>query len=230
MLPLIVSIGEVKKLSGEISDLREEKEQLLKKVGDLKMEVIEFESKVIDLEERGFTKEIVKMIADIEDMSGEQLLMKIKNAKKYYAMVKDCSRLKEKKRLLDKEITAEEEGLQDIKAETRRLLQGLHDLEVRVCTYSDAVKVAEELLHDGYSVDDIESLRYGLKNRFDEGEPRLSVKSLVEMLLVTKSLEDTYRELSITKNELETLKLDLEKLMEKRKVIEKGAIRSIHEV
>jgi hypothetical protein len=223
-------IGAVKKLSGEISDLREEKEQLLKKVGDLKMEVIEFESRVSDLEERGFTKEIVKIIVDIEDMSGEQLLMKIKNAKKYYTMVKDCSRLKKKKRLLDKEITTEEKSLQDIKAETRRLLQDLHDLKVRICTYSDAVEVTEKLLNDGYSVDDIESLRYGLKSCFEEGEHCLSVKSLVERLLATKSLEDMDREVSSTKNELVTLKLDLQRLRKKREVIEKGAIRRIHEV
>ena len=218
------------RLLKEMECLNEEKEHLGRDVKDLGEKVIEFESKVADLEGRGYTREIVKEIAAVEKRSGRKLLRQIKTAEEYNNIAHGVSLLKKEKKSLEDYLHTKQNVKKSLDSDIRDIAAQHDELRVRSMTYSDAVRFTEDFFDDGYSVEDLKSLRCGLKAVQIKGNQKNSIKLLVERLLKTKDQFHLETEVKKSKMQLREIKREIKIFTTKRSDIENGIIESSNNI
>lgn len=88
-----------------------------------------------------------------------------------------------KKEILD--LKKERRNIKKLVISQRNMLD---ELEIQTAAYEEAVVAVEGLLEDDYSVDDIKSLKSGLNHVQIKGDPKTSIRRLVEGLTKHKNL------------------------------------------
>ena len=169
-----------------------------------------------DLSKRGVSFDLIKRFGKLEFKSGEELTSRINTVQAYELETRKHVQVVQKMRNLEQEITRlNKKKLQSsdflIKLEKGTRLQN-NELELtkkKTRTYRKAVELAEGLLQEGYSFEDLTSLRHGLHLVALKGRPTLSLTHYLEGLQNVKILNALLTEIEEKKKTLNILNLKI---------------------
>lgn len=184
----------LKKIEAEI----EEREDALKKTEDLS--------------KRGVPFELIRRFHRLEFESGEELTSRIETVEAHELEKKNHAKLVRMNEGLERNIKI----LEGKKAKAEKFLEKLgedikfqqNELELKkkeTRSYRKAVDIVEDLIQDGYSFEDLNSLRSGLKAIALKGKPKVSLSEYLEGLQSFKTLNKLYDEIEEREKTLKTL-------------------------
>jgi len=230
---------EKKQISSEISQLSMRHKELMRKVSTEENQLDQLRSAIKKLEVRGFTPKIVKKIIQIEERSGPDLLHQVETVEKFTRIENNILSLREEEKSLKGKLPRGNKTLSVIRGKITSERNVLDELKIKTGTYHKAVDTVLVFLEDGYSVEDVVSLKYGLDMLQIKGDPRLSVARLIQGLSDQKNLLALKTEISkgrVELSHLDSAKAEAESrlsisecVVENIKQVKHSAIEAIHE-
>ena len=221
---------EKRKLDGEVSGLRQEKMQLSNQVKDLKKEYNITENMFAELEQNGCTREIISRIHGMEKRHGKDLLNQVETAEVYNKLVDKSTLMKKLNKDLKMEGEIEKKRVRRLKDDVRELEIVYDEIRMRALTYSHYVDLTEDIIKEGYTVDDLKSLFSGLRLVQVKGAPKKSIKSLVDRLLRIRRLYELETEIKKCDVRLSEIKDEINLLTEKRDAMLEGITKTIEKL
>ena len=144
-------------------------------------------------------------------------------------VAKEAAALRQEKAGLEAVIKALKATKKEKEELVRSLENKLDDLKLRVETFREAASTIEMFLADGYSVQDLKSLKAGLDLVGIKGETRASVVRLVEGLKEHRSLVNLEEKLIMKRKELADLNEACAQLRKDSQVIQAVTVKAIEE-
>lgn len=217
------------KISQETEELAQLKEKLTEEVTRRTEELHRLNDDIDELSKRGYSPEILRKIRTIEARAGPQLLSQLETVEKFNKTRKEFSRLKRINRTLEKEIRAFQMEKTEIEKAVISESNRLDELKTQTAVFEEAVEAVLGLLDEGYSVSDIMSLRRGLTHLQIRGDPKLSIRRLVEGLRKLKRLHVLEEKVTKTEKKLAALKRELAETKQETEVVRETAIKTIED-
>jgi len=221
---------EKEQVSVEVQELVDAKEKLSGEVRDNAEELAVLSADLQELQARGFTSEIVKEIKAVQDRWGPDLLREVKTVEKHRQLAKEVSGFSKEKTKLTRMVKDLETKRRKMREELVSEKNRLDELMVQTATYKDAVDMVHFLFSEGYSSQDVESLKHGLDMLGIKGDPLLSVRRLVEGLSKQKGLASLNENVIAKRQELTTLDGELAVTVGRLEAEKEGTLKAIEEV
>jgi len=177
-------------------------EEVIRKTGELKR----LKTDIRELQERGVTPEILSKIMAIEIRSGPGLLRQIKTVERLKQTKRQVSNLKKSKVSLEETIRNLGAKKEELEKKLRSERNQLDQLKIETATFREAVATVGSFYTDGYSTEDLKSLKHGLGTLGIKGDPLLSITRVVTGLSKYKNLVALENKIRTRQKELETLK------------------------
>jgi len=190
----------------ELENLNKAKEKLIQEVRRRTEELDCLNADITGLQAKGFTSRILNEIKTIENRYGPDLLSQVKTVEKYRQIEKEDVRLKKSKASLEKKIQALETKKKRIERKVVSDKNKLDELKIRTATFKEAMATVCSLFRNGYSTEDIKSLKAGLDMLGIHGDPLLSITRLVNGLKKQTDLAALQERVVEVRTELATLK------------------------
>lgn len=221
--------AEVLELKGEAETLRLEKERLGSEVTQMRNERDCLKNEIEALHNQGYTEDILKKINNIEPRSGAELWSNLRTVSQCREVAKQVASLRREKAGLEADIKALKATKKEKEELVRSLQNKFDDLKLQVETFSEAASTIEMFLADGYSVQDLRSIKAGLDMVGIRGETRASIVRLVEGLKAQKSLTSLERMVNTKKRELAELNQACTQLRKDSEIIRTVTVKTIQE-
>jgi hypothetical protein len=218
-----------RELSKQTEELDRTKQKLTKEVAQKIEELDNLCAEIKGLQRKGFTAEIVRKIKVIEDRSGSDLLSQVKTVEKYNYVKREVSSLTEQKDGLDREIQALERKQRKMDERVVSQKNKFDALKLQTLTFKRAVEVATSFLKDGYTPENLESLKYGVELLKIREDPTLSIERLVSGLSKHKGLFMLDKKLRERRGELALLEKAVGDAEAKLEVIRELTLGTIEE-
>ncbi len=222
--------AEKQQFSREVGGQRLEKDQLGSEVMRMRKERDSLKDEIKSMRSRGYTPGLLKKIRSVEPRSGAELWADVQT-------VSRCRQLAKKAETVKQEIIGLEADIKALKAtkrEDENLVRSeenkLDDLKLRVGVFKGAASTIELFLRDGYSVQDLKSLKAGLDMVGIKGEPRVSVTRLVEGLRQQKSLIGLEGKVDGKREELRLLNEASARVKKEAEITESAVLKAVEEV
>jgi chromosome segregation ATPase len=208
--------AEVQELKGEVETLRQEKEELHSEITGMRNERDSLKNTIEAMQSQGYTEDIVQKINSIEPRSGAELWSNLRT-------VSQCQKAAKETAALRKEKAGLKTDIKSLKATKKK------NVKLRVETFSEAASTIEMFLADGYSVQDLKSLKAGLDMVKIKGETRESIVRLVEGLKMQGNLMNLERMVDTKKKDHAVLTKACMQLRNESQVIQTVTVKSIEE-
>jgi predicted nucleic acid-binding Zn-ribbon protein len=182
------------------------------------------------LELNGFTPQIMEQLDTIVARSGQELVLQVETAEKYAQLRKEFSCLRTRTFELRDETRALETKKRNIEQQASSEKNALDELKVQTASFREAVAVAESLLEDGYTTEDVKSLKHGLDVLGIKGRPHASVTRIINGLAKLKSLMDLEGKLCRRRGELAALNRDKESVKSELETAKELTLKTIEEI
>jgi len=220
---------DVEKNRQQLAELTQRLEALEKQVEERQTRLGELNSKIEGLVSKGVTLETVQKIHAVEFESGEDLLSWVQTAKERAKLKKDVEGLTSKKVKLEKAVENLKKTSVDLREEIKSEENRLDSLKNENALYRTAINAVLKLFEAGYSTEDILQLSKGLKIMGIKGDPKMSLKRLIEGLKRAKSLEILREEKEETEKELKAIRRDLNAAKAELASIQKTTLKILRE-
>jgi FtsZ-binding cell division protein ZapB len=194
-----------KAVSYEVEELRDEKENLDSEVPQLIGDRNALRAEVEELQKRGYTPAFLKKMRGLEPRNASLLWSDLKTVTRCREVLKETEVFRREKTTLQMEV----EVLKRKKKETAETFLSeqnrLDDLRLQAAIFRDALDIVSSFFEDGFSTDDLRSLKFGVDLIGIKNEPRASVMRLLESLRDAKSLIELNRKVDEKRKELALL-------------------------
>jgi len=217
------------RIAQENEELAQLNEKLIEEKTQKTEELHRLNEDIAELSKRGYSPKIIREIGTIEARSGRKLLKQIRTAEKFSQTKKEFSSTKRRKRIFETKV---QELLTEIAELKRAVLfkkNMLDELNIRTATYEEAVVAVEDLLKNGYSVDDIRSLVSGLTHFGIKEDPKTSINRLVSALKKLKDLYTLDKEVGKAEKKLALVKKETAETRQESKVVKETTIKTIED-
>jgi chromosome segregation ATPase len=221
--------SEKQETSMEANALQLTKEKLGADSANLSKELAQLNADASDLKAKGFTSEIMNEIQAIERRSGPELLLQVETAEKYKQVGEEVACLEKKKGELEElaRVLETEKRKTDQRVVSAR--NRLDQLELRTATFKRACTVVCSLFKDGYSTEDITSLKQGLDAFGIRGDSGQSISRLVEGLKKQKTLVALRSRVTELDRKLDSQKKALAETEGKSKAVKEVTLNAIEQ-
>jgi len=197
---------EEEKISGEVQELAQTKEKLKETVARKTAKLDSLNAGIEELQVKGFTAEIMSEITAIESRSGPDLLSEIETVEKHKQIKRAISKLEQLKTALEGDVRNLSRKKEKLEKRLRSERNRLDQLKIETATFREAVATVGSFYTDGYSTEDLKSLKHGLGTLGIKGDPLLSITRVVTGLSKYKNLVALEDKVRARRKELETLK------------------------
>lgn len=218
-----------RKLRESVSIAEHGKVQLQRELADLEKVLLERQgildeiiSKLSYLEKIGVTLDIVSQIHGMEVNSGEDLLNYVQTVADFLQAQKELNRFKDSKRHLEEAIVMLTKQKGTLKTDIRSQQNTLDQLMIQIRTIRNAVDMVTELFTEGYTTEDLRSLKTGLDLLGVKGDSTFSLRRLVTGLENVKNLTTLNNQIQEKEKQLKTLTANINKA--------KGELNSYQEI
>jgi chromosome segregation ATPase len=195
----------VETLSNKTGVLRTEKQQLVLDINRLGERKSRLQNEITDLQERGYTPDLLSKIRSLEPRGGPQLWSDLKLASHRHELKAETQRLRQEKTTLIDEVkelrTKKEEETKLARSEENRV----DDLRLQAEAVRVAVSTVELFFKDGWSAEDLQCLKLGLDALGIAREPRASIGRLLRAVGDEKSLASLSEKVDRKREELTML-------------------------
>jgi len=193
-------------ISKQLHQLVQARDKLVEEVRRQNQELNRLRDDIEKLRGRGFSGEILEQIKMIQDRCGAKVLMQVKKVEEYLKIEREFSLLMKKKASLERKVRALETKEEKMDAKLVSKRNRLDELKVRTVTFREVVATVSSLFRDGYSAEDIKSLKHGLDMLRIKGNHLLSITRLVNGLKKQKTLISLEERIVERRKELAVLK------------------------
>ena len=219
----------VETLSKETGALRTEKQQLALDVDRLDERKSRLQDETNELQEQGYTPDLLGKIRSVEPRSGPRLWSDLKLASGRRQLEAEVQALKREKTTLKGEV----KELRDKKEEEAKLVRSgenrLDDLRLQAEAVREAVSTVELFFKAGWSAEDLKCLKLGLDLLGIRHEPRASITRLLRALGEEKNLADLSEKVERKREELATLNEAYTRVKADSQVIQSVTVEAITE-
>jgi hypothetical protein len=153
-----------------------------------KTTIEQLEVRSAKLKSEGYSPEIMQRLLACDAKSPLKLLERVATIKEHETRKSELAEIQKKMALLENEVAIAQARKQQIEKSIITQRNTLDEYRIRNTTYEDAVAVATSLLQQGYSLEDLESLKSGLSTVAIANAHKLSIKRLVDSLRKLKTL------------------------------------------
>ena len=216
-------------LCGEVETLQLEKEKSCSEVTQLRNERDCLQNAVEAMHSQGYTDDLLQKINTIEPRGGPELWSNLRTVSQCREVAKEAVSLRREKSGLEAAIKSLKATKREKEELMRSLQNKLDDLKLRVETFSEAASTIGIFLADGYSVQDLKSLKAGLNMVGIKGEMRTSIVRLVEGLKEQKSLMNLEEKVNMKRKELAELHEASTQLRKESQIIQTVTVKAIEE-
>lgn len=168
--------------------------------------------KTEDLAKRGLPLELIRRLHILEFENGEELTSRIETVEAHELEKKNHTKLVGKNEGLERNVKVlegkkvkAEKFLEKLEEETKFQQNELELKKKETRSYRKVVDIVEGLIQDGYSFEDLKSIRNGLKVIALKGKPKVSLSEYLEGLQSFKTLNKLYDEIEEREKTLKTL-------------------------
>jgi len=214
----------------EVTRLKQTREATVTELGSLTEKRDSLRGEIKKLEANGFTPQIMKKLKTIEARCGTELVLQVETAEKYIQLRREFSCLEKRAASLKDEIRVLETKKKSIEQSTVSEKNRLDELRVQTASFKESVEITESLLKEGYSTEDIRSLKHGLDVLGIKGEPHASVTRIVNGLAKLRTLLDLEERLCRKKEELAALNRDVESVKNELETAKAVTLKTIEDV
>lgn len=215
-------------VSAEAAKLKQNTQSLTAEMKNLSDMQNQLETEAKSLEAKGYSPTIMKKLGTIE-ATGPELLSRVKTPEQHKQLTEEVSSLKKRKDDLEGKVQALDTKRTNIEHSITSEKNTLDELKLQTDTYKKAMVAVDSLLKEGYSPEDIESLKHGLDVFGIKDNPVGSVKRLVKGLAQQKNIVAVKGKLERVTQELDEATEDLATVKNQLAMIKQATLKTIQE-
>ena len=200
----------VEDLTNKVRELEDGVKDRERRVSELRLEEDRLDSKLKGYAERGVTDKTFRRLDRINFGKEDELISRLDTAEKYIVLISDMKQG-------ETDLLAQGNSRNELRLEKNELtkeivtLKNKRDEELsKNYVQSESIRILSTFYEDGYTSDDIEGIRLGLNTLGIGGDPKTSVKRLVEALSDELKLSKLKTEIVAKSIWLETLVKSIE--------------------
>lgn len=203
------------------SHLREDEEALSFKFKSKEEQLRDLEQRVEDLREQGCTEEVFSRICRIEFGDGDELLARIETYEIHEELKKAVTSHRDELDRIKTAVEQENQALDEIKNEVNSWSNLLDEWKRKAWMWKEAQNVMLSFFKDGYDTATLIGLKRAVNVLVVKGNPRVTVKRLLDALGDMKELTEIEATLRQRKRELTRTQKELDKA--------KGSLKAVKE-
>jgi chromosome segregation ATPase len=219
---------EIEKYTTEQKNSLARCQKLSKKARKKERAIAQLEARATKLQQKGYTPQIMKKLQEIDAKSPHELLQRVDTVQKHAKLKEENSKLEANVNLLNKKAARALAKKQQAEQAAISKRNELDELSLKLSTLEDAVKIATSFLEDGFTVEDMQSMKEGLRIVGVAGNPQLTIKRFVTALRKLKTLTLIEKMIAEKQNELNNLEKAITKSKTKLVVAEETTLKSIN--
>jgi archaellum component FlaC len=199
-------------------------------VNELQARSDAFESRLADLERRKITEKVIEAVAISDVTSDIELLARVKTAKDAQSLAKENEKLEANRIEFTNNVSKEAAKLEATKHETQSELNRRDEFRRINELYLALLDLLFDFFKRGYTLEHFRLLLSGLKKLEIVGQPRNSIKRLLDALEKIRTLEELDAAIQIKEATLATLQGTINELQGIIVAYRDGAVVSLNQV
>jgi hypothetical protein len=201
---------EVQKLVLSAVELGEEIKGKEKSVSELELRTEQLEKKLDEYSKRGISDATFRRLERFSFGDEDELIQRLDTAEMYRGFLSETESLKAELPGLRKNIIDLRDSKTALESEINRL-KVARDKELNInYVQGESIRILGTFYEAGYTSEDIEGIRLGLDTLGIAGDPKTSVKNLIEVLQEERRLEWLWSETAAKTEELKEIEADIE--------------------
>ena len=218
---------ETEELNKDVEGLRSETVHLQKIVKDKCVELEFLREGVEALRKRGFTQDVVTLIAESVDLNGPEVWRVLERIEGRARLDEEIETKRNTKDQRAREAALLDAKKQKVKDSLYAAQKQLARTEAKVAALGELANLFDSGLQAGYTLEDLRALLSFLIEKSIGRSPSQSITHLLQLIEAEKSLQDTRAEMRLAENRLATY-LELEKQAKVRvELMEKTSVAAI---
>lgn len=222
--------AEVGVLAEGKAELDEDIEKRGLRVSELRLEEERLDSKLEEYGERGVTDKTFRRLDRISFGSEDELITRLDTVERYLELVSETKNRNLELLSVTNKVNELGREIKNLKAEAVKLRNERDEELSRNYVQSESIRILSTFYKDKYTSSDIEGIRIGLNTLGIKGNPRTSVKRLIETLGGELKLSRLRIEIDARRTELDTLVKTLESVKGQLNSYSNVALASLKEV